>query len=101
MRQFYMVYSERVPRIGQTTAGQFQPFLIPQSLAANSGLRTVGQTLSGQLKSPGDSLHHPFSLSWSRYVFLTGIKEEELCLGPLRVWSIPLTISAHLPFGWR
>jgi hypothetical protein len=29
MRQFYMVYPERVPRIGQTASGQFQPFSQP------------------------------------------------------------------------
>jgi hypothetical protein len=29
MRQFYLVYPERVPRIGQTASGQFEPFPLP------------------------------------------------------------------------
>jgi predicted nuclease of restriction endonuclease-like (RecB) superfamily len=77
MRQFYLVYPERVPRIGQTASGQFQPFPLPRSLSGDSGSSPIGQTLSGQLGSPADSLHHPFSLSWSHYVFLIGLKEEE------------------------
>ncbi len=77
MRQFYMVYPERVPQIGQTASGQFQPFPLPQSLYGNSVSSPIGQTLSGQLSSPADSLHQPFSLSWSHYVFLIGLKAEE------------------------
>ena len=77
MRQFFMVYPERVPQIGQTASGQFQPFPLPQSLSGNSVSSPIGQTLSGRLSSPADSLHHPFSLSWSHYVFLIGLKEEE------------------------
>jgi predicted nuclease of restriction endonuclease-like (RecB) superfamily len=77
MRQFYLVYPERVPRIGQTPSGQFQPFPLPLSLAGNSASSPIGQTSSGQLDSPTDSLHHPFSLNWSHYVFLIGLKEEE------------------------
>jgi predicted nuclease of restriction endonuclease-like (RecB) superfamily len=77
MRQFYLVYPERVPRIGQTASGQFQPFPEPQSLSGKSVSSPIGQTLSGQLDSPSDSLDHSFSLSWSHYVFLIGLKEEE------------------------
>jgi predicted nuclease of restriction endonuclease-like (RecB) superfamily len=77
MRQFYMVYPERVPQIGQTASGQFQPFPLPQSLSGNSLSSPIGQTLSGQSSPSADSLHHPFSLSWSHYVFLIGLKEEE------------------------
>jgi predicted nuclease of restriction endonuclease-like (RecB) superfamily len=77
MRQFYMVYPERVPQIGQTASGQFQPFSLPESLSGNSAFSPIGQTLSGLLSSPADSLHLPFSLSWSHYVFLIGLKQEE------------------------
>jgi predicted nuclease of restriction endonuclease-like (RecB) superfamily len=77
MRQFYLVYPERVPQIGQTASGQFQPFSLPLSLTGNSGPLPIGQTASGQLDSPADSLQRPFSLSWSHYVFLLGLKEEE------------------------
>jgi hypothetical protein len=51
MRKFYLVYSYRVPRIEQT--------------------------MSGQLDLSVASLLHPFFLSWSHYVFLIGLKEEE------------------------
>jgi predicted nuclease of restriction endonuclease-like (RecB) superfamily len=77
MRKFYLVYPDRVPRIGQTAPGQFQPFTLPQSLSGNSAAARIGQTMSGQLDLPADLLHHSFSLSWSHYVFLIGLKEEE------------------------
>jgi len=77
MRQFYMVYPERISQIGQTASGQFQPFSLPQSLTGNSGASSIGQTLSGQSDSPAGSSRQPFSLSWSHYVFLIGLKEEE------------------------
>jgi predicted nuclease of restriction endonuclease-like (RecB) superfamily len=77
MRQFYMVYPERVPQISQTASGQFQPLSLPQSSSGSSESSPIGQTLSSQLDSPADSFHHPFSLSWSHYVLLIGLKEEE------------------------
>jgi len=77
MRQFYVAYPGRVPRIGQTASGQFQPFPLPQSLTGNSESSPIGQTLSGQLDSSAASLHRPFALSWSHYVFLISLKEEE------------------------
>jgi hypothetical protein len=65
MRQFYQVY---LNRIGQTTTGQFdssEKFLgEPKSQSA------TGQ--SEHLKTP-----QPFTLSWTHYVFLLGIKNEE------------------------
>jgi hypothetical protein len=51
MRQFYLAYPGRTPQIAQTASGQLQD--------AN------GQS------------HPPFSLSWSHYVFLIGLNEEE------------------------
>ncbi|MFB1486088.1 MULTISPECIES: YhcG family protein [unclassified Thiocapsa] len=74
MRQFYLLYQNR---IGQTLSGQS---------------KTKSQTVSGQLPSEGDQeslgafqiVHtapgqssRPFSLSWSHYVFLLGIKNAD------------------------
>jgi predicted nuclease of restriction endonuclease-like (RecB) superfamily len=51
MRRFYLTYPGRTPQIAQTTSGQ-------------------SQDANGQSQPP-------FSLSWSHYVFLLGLKEEE------------------------
>lgn len=74
MRQFYLLYQNR---IGQTLSGQS---------------KTKSQTVSGQLPSEGDQeslgafqivqtasgqSSRPFSLSWSHYVFLLGIKNAD------------------------
>jgi hypothetical protein len=96
MRQFYMAYPERVPRISQTASGQFQPFPISQSLTGNSGPLPIGQTVSGQLDSSSDSSHHPFSLSWSHYVFLVGLKEQER-----NFYEIEAALRANRPQDWQ
>jgi len=63
MRRFYLAYPGQMPQIAQTASGQFSALVI-------------AQTLSGQLQDP--SAQPPsFSLSWSHYVFLIGLKEEE------------------------
>jgi predicted nuclease of restriction endonuclease-like (RecB) superfamily len=62
MRQFYVVYA---PRISQTVSG-FSPSKTP---------RPISQTLS-DLLAASDS-KRPFTLSWSHYVFLLGIKKHE------------------------
>ena len=61
-RSFYLAYRERVP-IVQTLSGQ---------LASQVGTTPfqIVQTASGQSE-------RPFSLSWSHYVFLLGIKKAE------------------------
>ena len=63
MRRFYLAYPGRLPQIAQTAPGQ-------------SSTLAIAQTLSGQLQ---DASAQPpsFSLSWSHYVFLIGLKEEE------------------------
>ncbi len=68
MRQFYVAYPNRVPRIVQTTSGQFREEL--------PGLSMV-QTLSGQSPDSGNQLQAAFTLSWSHYVFLIGLNEAE------------------------
>ena len=62
MRQFYVQYAQR---IGQTTSG-FSDGQTP---------RAISQTLSDLLAS--DNGKRPFTLSWSHYVFLLGIKNAD------------------------
>ncbi|KQO26864.1 hypothetical protein ASF11_04120 [Acidovorax sp. Leaf76] len=61
-RSFYLAYRERV-LIVQTASGQ-------SSLALGTAPFQIGQTASGQSE-------RPFTLSWSHYVFLLGIKHAE------------------------
>jgi len=64
MRRFYLAYPGRTPQIAQTASGQIQAF-------------AIAQTVSGQLQDLSGQAQPPFSLSWSHYVFLLGLKEEE------------------------
>lgn len=61
MRQFYALHAQR---IGQTASGLFQ----------TQKWQPIGQTLSDQLAA---TKNRPFSLSWSHYVFLLGIKKTD------------------------
>lgn len=61
-RSFYLAYRERMP-IVQTASGQLAPLV-------GTAPFQIGQTASGQLD-------RPFSLSWSHYVFLLGIKNAD------------------------
>jgi predicted nuclease of restriction endonuclease-like (RecB) superfamily len=70
MRQFFLQFQDRAAKISQTPSGQ-------------SG-RSKSQTVSGQLLAAGKlqtasakSQARPFSLSWSHYVFLLGIKNPD------------------------
>ena len=63
MRSFYLAYAERA-QIVQTASGQFA---VP---APANGRPSMIQTASGP--SP-----RPFSLSWSHYVFLVGVKSAD------------------------
>jgi predicted nuclease of restriction endonuclease-like (RecB) superfamily len=64
MRQFYVLHAQR---ISQTASGVFQT--LQKTLR-----KPIGQTLSDQLES---AANRPFSLSWSHYVFLLGIKNAD------------------------
>jgi predicted nuclease of restriction endonuclease-like (RecB) superfamily len=75
MRQFYVAYPNRAPRIGQTVSGQFKGLPIGQTASGRSVAAPLPQTLSGILAN--DQSQPPFSLSWSHYVFLIGLKEAE------------------------
>ena len=67
MRQFFVQFRDRADQIGQTASSQFK--------------QTKSQTVSGQfpqsIESPKPLDQQPFSLSWSHYVFLLGIKNPD------------------------
>ncbi len=58
MRKFYFLYRERAP-ISQSVIGKLKPF-------------EKGQSLTGQLANP-----RPFTISWTHYIFLLGIKNPD------------------------
>jgi predicted nuclease of restriction endonuclease-like (RecB) superfamily len=68
MRRFYLAYPGRNIQIAQTLSGRF-PGLEKGSPSA------IAQTASGQSDLLAAEL--PFTLSWSHYVFLLGLKDEE------------------------
>ena len=61
MRRFYLAYPDRAAPIAQTLSGESRALPIPQTLSGELAPRTIP----------------PFSLSWSHYVFLIGIKNPE------------------------
>ena len=68
MRRFYLAYAARLPVIPQTLSG-----MLPSLGSALD--TTISQTASG--KSRNLKEQSPFALSWSHYVFLLGLTEEE------------------------
>ncbi|MDP3000896.1 MAG: PDDEXK nuclease domain-containing protein [Bryobacterales bacterium] len=80
MRSFYLLYEDRKPilqtasgksgrdQIGQSVSDQFDA--LPKSQSA-TGQLAILQSLTGE---SGPSLLRPFSLSWTHYVFLLGVK---------------------------
>jgi predicted nuclease of restriction endonuclease-like (RecB) superfamily len=69
MRRFYVAYQNRSPT-AQTLSGQ-------SKAQQNTPLSAeIAQTSSGQLGIPQPNAR-PFSLSWSHYVFLLGIKNPD------------------------
>jgi predicted nuclease of restriction endonuclease-like (RecB) superfamily len=75
MRQFYLAYPDQVSPIGQTLSGQFKGLPISQTTSGQSVTAPISQALSGILGN--DQPQPPFTLSWSHYVFLIGLKEAE------------------------
>jgi predicted nuclease of restriction endonuclease-like (RecB) superfamily len=71
MRSFYLLYRDRGP-ILQTASGEFGPPRIGQSA---TGQLAILQTASGQSGLP--AAPRPFTLGWSHYVFLLGVKNPE------------------------
>jgi len=73
MRSFYLLYPDRTP-IFQTASGK----LSPPHIGTMTGQLPILQTPSGKLKSSTKpSPLRPFTLSWSHYVFLLGIKNPD------------------------
>lgn len=77
MRQFYVAYPDRVPKIIQTASGQLPSFPVFQPAARKSSPSQIVQTLSGQFTDTTEASQPPFLLSWSHYVFLISIKPDE------------------------
>jgi predicted nuclease of restriction endonuclease-like (RecB) superfamily len=84
MRSFYLLNQDRFP-IFQTLSGKSKPSQIGQTVSDQfnassksqtaSGQLPILQTLSGKLKSSAKQAPlRTFTLSWSHYVFLLGIK---------------------------
>ncbi|MCK4401075.1 DUF1016 family protein [bacterium] len=61
MRKFYMIYRNRLPEKCQMA----------------SGISKEIQTSGISQMASGKSIKQAFSLSWSQYVFLTGVKDED------------------------
>ena len=89
MRRFYVTYADRIPPIFQTASGKFKKALAPktasaaltqeailQTLSGKSFASSIRQTLSGE-SSKTTAQEPPFTLSWSHYVFLIGLREAE------------------------
>ena len=74
MRQFYLAYPGRAEAIGQTLSGQLKLPVIGQTVSGQSSRLKKSQRVSSQLQR---RKHTPFVLSWSHYVFLMGIEEDE------------------------
>ncbi len=68
MRRFYL---QNQDRIGQSVSGQFDAPRIGQT---SSGQLAILQTLTGKSGPPP---LRPFTLSWSHYVFLLGVKNPD------------------------
>jgi predicted nuclease of restriction endonuclease-like (RecB) superfamily len=79
MRQFYL---QNQRRIGQTLSGQFNASRKSQTVSGQFKTQRKSQTLSGQLANVQSltgkaelAACRPFTLSWSHYVFLLGVKD--------------------------
>jgi predicted nuclease of restriction endonuclease-like (RecB) superfamily len=75
MRKFYLLYGARAT-ISQTLTGKSNTE--PAGLDSTpSGLFAISQTVSGKLASSALSTDRSFTLSWSHYIFLLGVKNPE------------------------
>ncbi|MCE5223100.1 PDDEXK nuclease domain-containing protein [bacterium] len=70
MRHFYLEYKNRSDQIVQTVSAQSEKISTMSVIVENT------QTVSAQILS-GQLYKGPFDLSWSHYVFLMGIKDED------------------------
>ena len=79
MRRFYLMYQDRYLAIAQTVSGQLTASKKAQILSGQSEHDAKSKTLSRKLFAPQKKQLSPvnFTLSWSHYVFLIGIKNPE------------------------
>jgi predicted nuclease of restriction endonuclease-like (RecB) superfamily len=70
MRRFYLTYRERTLPIPQTVSGQLDAHSKSQTPSGKSSALRKTQTLSAKTESS-------FTLSWSLYLFLMGIKNSD------------------------
>ena len=68
MRRFYLTYADRLPQISQTVSGI-------SDFPGMPAVQPISQTSSGMFKDGWAS--NAFSLSWSHYVFLLGLNDQE------------------------
>ncbi|MDD5483751.1 MAG: DUF1016 N-terminal domain-containing protein, partial [Kiritimatiellae bacterium] len=71
MRKFYLVYQSRAKQIWQTPSAKLPDRQKSRIPSAKSELLPKRQMPSGKSSKPA------FSLSWSQYVFLVGIKDAD------------------------
>jgi hypothetical protein len=69
-RSFFLIYEDRLPKIWQTPSAKLQIPEIPQSQSGQLALSAIPQT-------PSAKFDKPFTLSWSHYVELLGIKDPD------------------------
>ena len=72
MRRFYLAYSDRVLEIAQTPSGQLGALTIPQTASGQFGTLAIRQSMTDEL---APAAARPFTLGWSHYVFLIGVKD--------------------------
>jgi predicted nuclease of restriction endonuclease-like (RecB) superfamily len=77
MRRFFLTYPGRVAPIFQTVSGKFPALPIAQTVSGQFPAFPIAQTLSGELQTSAETTYKPFILSWSHYVFLITLKQEE------------------------
>jgi predicted nuclease of restriction endonuclease-like (RecB) superfamily len=95
LRSMRLFYLQNQDRIGQSVTGQFKTPAIRQSVTGEFNAPAIGQTVSGEFNAPsirqtvsgefailqsltgilGPPPLRPFTLSWSHYVFLLGVKD--------------------------
>ncbi len=71
MRKFYLIYQGRFEQIRQTPSAELIEGQKSQKISGQSAVTLKSQMASGILRKP------VFTLSWSQYVFLIGIKDGE------------------------
>ena len=76
MRRFYLAYPGRALSISQTVSGKSARLPISKSVSRQSNSSVI-QKKSGQLLESERQPQLAFTLSWSHYVFLIGLKPEE------------------------